>query len=99
MLNIMDSINSNIMPKETFLTGALSMNSVNKEELEINDNQNNINNNEENNNVNNSEQEKNNITNNSKNDNRPIGEPPVPTGVDPIDDSHNEFDDFEIEEI
>ncbi len=52
MLNIMDSINSNIMPKETFLTGALSINSVNEEELEINDNQNYINNNEENNNVN-----------------------------------------------
>ena len=98
LIDLIASNNSKVNPKETFLTIALSKNSVNNENNVQNDLKSN---NEENNNVNNSEDKKrSNIDNDSNNDNKPIGQAPVPTGKDPIDfDDDNRFDDFEIEEI
>ena len=87
LIDLMSSENSNLNPKETFITVDLSKN--------INNNQNNNPNNNQSNNNN-----SNNKNDSIKKDDRPIGESPLPIGVEPNqDESKNSLDDYIVEEI
>ena len=110
MIDIMASENFKLNPTETFVTMALSKNSLNLGNNNENNTYKNVNknlyqniniNNNDNNNINIKNESERNINNNNEliSDNKPIGKAPVPTDKEISDESKNSLDDFEIEEI